>query len=219
MKASQRDLLIYIGAEGGIFAPVKLRTTQLSKKLNISQQTISRWLIELEKSGMLFRNKEGILLAPPAEKYLEEIFAQLNLAFKKSSTSLLLSGKVIAGMREAKYYLSQPEYKKQIKDAIGFNVFPGTLNILLDKKSIYHFASLRNLEGIKIAGFSKNNRTFGEAKLFPAKFGGLKCALILPFRSHYGINVAELIAPFNLRKKKRLKNGAPVDFRVLLNYE
>jgi riboflavin kinase len=111
--------------------------------------------------------------------------------------------------------VGQEGYQQQFKRELGFDPYPGTLDLKLDKASLELRASLMELQGRQIEGFSTSERTFGPVKCFPATLRGMKVAVILPSRSHYS-DVIELIAPKNLRRGLKLSDGDVVKVEVMI---
>lgn len=125
-----------------------------------------------------------------------------------------IEGTVVPGLGEGKYYLLQEKYNEQFKKKLGFEPFPGTLNIELNEKEMGKMKLLKEMEGINIEGFETNERTFGKARCLKGNVEGKEIAAILPERSHHS-NVIEIISPINLRKELGLKDGE----RILINLD
>ena len=117
-------------------------------------------------------------------------------------------GIVISGRKEAKKFVSMPEYKKQFKNKLAINAFPGTLNILTDYTPL-----LKRIDGIEIKGFVKNGKEYGSVKCFPARIGKIKAAIIIPEKSNN--EYAEVISKYNLREKLNLKDGDEVKIELI----
>ncbi len=113
-----------------------------------------------------------------------------------------IRGKVTTGLGEGQYYISVQGYRNQFKERLGFDPYPGTLNLKLVEPFAQTAASL-----IKIEGFRNENRTFGECRCYPVKINGIRGAIVRPERSSYPANLVEVIAPVNLRKTLCLSDG------------
>ena len=74
---------------------------------------------------------------------------------------------------------------------------------------------LRRATGIPIRGFTQGSRTFGAVKAFKAIIGDLRCAVIMPQRSHH-TDTLEIISEHELRKLLDLKDGDVVELQVVL---
>jgi riboflavin kinase len=118
----------------------------------------------------------------------------------------LLFGKVVSGLGEGQGYISMDGYRSQIRKLLGFDPFPGTLNLRLESP----FA-LPEDEAIVISGFISASRSYGSCKCYPCKIGGRKCAIIRPDRSAYPPSLIEIIAPVHLRESMNLQDGDEVE--------
>ncbi|HLC68298.1 MAG TPA: DUF120 domain-containing protein [Candidatus Bilamarchaeaceae archaeon] len=200
-------ILLFLFKEGAAQQPVRLSTTQLGKRLSMSQQNASRCLIELEKEGKIERSEKGIRLTGIAMEDLRHLYHDLKSVFEGAA---ILKGKIVAGLREGAYYLSLPGYRKPLKEALGFEPFPGTLNLKLNGNP----ALPSKESGIFIPGFEWKNRSFGGLHAYPCNIEGIPGALLRPVRTHHGPGIAELIAPVSLKKKLRKKEGDWVEVKL-----
>lgn len=214
-KESDFFLLMHIAEKAGS-GTTKLSTSTIARDLEISQQSVSRKLRELEKNHFVKRKatSRGIELSVTNEGrlLLKKHFYSLKKLFNSRNEKKSLAGKVVSGLGEGKYYLSFEKYFSQIKSKLGFNPFKGTLNLAVDENGLIDFIS--SGKEITIEGFETAERNFGAIKCFPVLINGkVDGALVLPERSVHK-NVAELIAPLNLRKKFSLKDGGKINFEL-----
>ena len=214
-------MLIKLAEMGAYKRIAKVSTEYLAKKLGISQQTASRYLIELERNGWIQRNvtPEGslIIIEETGSKELQKLRSSLNVLIEKSyPPSVTLEGTVFTGLGEGAYYISKEHYRRQIKEKLGFEPYPGTLNIKLTMDyDIKTRMELDTYPAIELKGFKNEDRTFGLVKCYPAIISGsIKGALITALRSHYDASVLEIIAPVCLRKHLGLKDGNKVKVEV-----
>jgi len=211
-------ILISLGKKGALERSITLTTTDLSRELKISQQTVSRVLIRLTNKGLITREKgiKGyvVSITPKGREFLQDLNLVLNEIFRKPK-EIIIKGKVVDGLKDGKYYLSLNEYKQAIKKNLGFHPYPGTLNIRLTSESDRELKEiLVRMNGINIEGFKKGDRIFGSIKCFNCNINGIKGSIIIPERSHYGSDILEIISPIELRKKMNLKNGDLISARV-----
>ena len=199
----------------------KISTEHLAEKMGISQQTASRYLIELERKRWIQRTitPEGSLIriGDAGMKELQKLYANLRFLIEAAyPPSVALEGTVFTGLGEGAYYISKEVYRRQFIEKLGFDPYPGTLNLKLTTE--YDLKTRTELEtypAIEIEGFKNEDRTFGLVKCYPATVGNkVKGALISALRSHYDVTVLEVIAPVCLRKQLNLKDGQKVKVDV-----
>ncbi|MFH2028313.1 MAG: DUF120 domain-containing protein [Nanoarchaeota archaeon] len=200
------ELLIYIGKKGGLFADIQNSTLQIAKELNISQQTISRKLREMEDKGLLKRlatpNGMTLSLNKPGRELLQKNYQELSSIFKTKKTAI--NGIVEKGIGEGAYYVSQKEYQDQFKEKMGFTAFPGTLNLRIDKEELLSFIS--STLPVKIQGFQTKQRTFGPLTCYKIKVKDIPSAIVIPERTRHNEEVIEIISSVNLRERLQLSD-------------
>jgi riboflavin kinase len=221
VKAVTQDLpvLLELARAGAHVVPRKFTTGELAERLDISQPTAARKLAALQERGLITRELgsrgQNIRLTYTGLATLRSIHKELDMILGKKPIALELVGKVVSGVGEGRYYVGQKGYRQQFKRELGFEPYPGTFDVKLDKASLELRATLMELPGKQIGGFSIPKRTFGPVKCFPAMLNGTKVALVLPSRSHYS-DVIELIAPKNLRRTLKLTDGDTVRVEVMI---
>ncbi|MCX8153245.1 MAG: DUF120 domain-containing protein [Candidatus Bathyarchaeota archaeon] len=214
-------MLIKLAEMGAHRRTTKTSTEYLAEKLGISQQTASRHLIELERRGLIQRNitPEGSLIkiTESGVEELQKLYANLRFLLEAAyPPSITLEGTVFTGLGEGAYYILKEPYRKQFIEKLGFDPYPGTLNLKLTTD--YDLKARTELEAypaIEIQGFKNEDRTFGLVKCYPARIDNkVKGALVFAMRSHYDKTVLEVIAPVCLRKQLNLKDGYKVKVEV-----
>ena len=202
---------------------VKVSTEYLSEKLGSSQQTASRHLINLEKKEWIKRTitPEGCLIKITNQGVaeLKKLYSELRLIFESPyPPSITLEGTLFSGLGEGAYYVTKEGYRKQFIEKLGFDPYPGTLNLKLTTE--YDIKSLSELEvypAVELEGFENESRTFGAVKCYPAIINNkVKGAVIFALRSHYGSSVIEIISSTFLRSKLKLKDGNKVKVEILI---
>jgi len=222
-KSDWRHLytLIELAELGAHKRTAKISTEFLAEKMGISQQTASRYLIELESAGWIQRTvtPDGSLIkiehAGAAE--LKKLYNNLRFIIEAAyPPSVTFEGIIFTGLGEGAYYIGKEHYRKQFIEKLGFDPYPGTLNLKLT--SDYDLKTRTELEAypaVEVQGFKNEDRTFGLVKCYPAMIGNkVKGAVILALRSHYDASVVEIIAPVCLRKHLNLKDGNKVKVEV-----
>jgi len=214
--------LLKLAEMGAHRRTAKISTEYLARKLCMSQQTASRHLIELDNNGWIKRTitPEGCLIkiTDSGVKELKKLHSNLRFLIEAAyPPSVTLEGIVFTGLGEGAYYIMKESYRKQFIEKLGFDPYPGTLNLKLTTDyDIKTRSELEAYPAIEIEGFRNENRTFGRVKCYPVIVeNNVKGALILALRSHYDASVIEVIAPVFLRKRLKLKDGHKVKVEVL----
>lgn len=219
-----RDIctLLKLAEMGAHRRTAKISTEYLAEKLGTSQQTASRYLIDLERKGLIKRTitPEGCLIKITENgiKELKGLYANLRFLMEAAyPPSITLEGVLFTGLGEGAYYTSIDQYRKQFIEKLGFDPYPGTLNLKLTTDyDIKARAELEAYPAIEIEGFKDENRTYGPVKCYPVIIQNkVKGALVSALRSHYDSSVIEVIAPVFLRKHLNLKDGHKVKVEVL----
>ena len=216
MKPYLLQTLKELALLGGIKNRVEISSLELAKQLETSQQTASRYLVELDKKGMITRElgikKQLVLITSLGENYLQEEHLQYQQIFELTDR-VLFKGKVLSGLGEGRYYTEQSGYVEQFKEKLGFVPFPGTLNVEIEYIERNKLRLLKDNRAIHIKEFKTKNRTFGSVRCFRAKINGSDGAIVLPMRSHYS-NILEFISEDFLRKKLNLEDGNEVNIEI-----
>jgi riboflavin kinase len=124
--------------------------------------------------------------------------------------SEILRGRVAAGLGEGQYYISKKGYASQFLQKLGFEPFPGTLNVKLDEP----FLPAEH-QAIKIEGFWDEGRTFGDCRCYRIRLNGLEAAIVRPERSRYPPDLVEVVAPVRLRDALGLSDGDLIEVALL----
>lgn len=203
------ETLLLLLKKNAHLAPLRITTSEIGKMLGMSQQNASRKIRILEESGLAARTREGISLTKKGMEEAYGFYSELKGVFERETVSI--SGTIIPGLGEGKYYMSFPEYRKQMREKLGFEPYAGTLNIKLSpseaaKKSNF----LKNSGPIIIGGFKKRGRTFGNLFAYPCKIGKFDCVLVVPLRTHHPAEVIEIVSPANLKRALGKNDGDEV---------
>jgi riboflavin kinase len=126
---------------------------------------------------------------------------------------LHIKGRVFSGSGEGARFVRLPWVRKQIKEKLGFVPYLGTLNVKLTADSINLENLLEKAKPIEITP----KKGFCRGICFNACLvDDAKCAILIPEVVNYPKDVIEVIAPENLRKKFKLKDGDVVEVKIAL---
>lgn len=207
--------LALLGAMHGL---VEVSTVQLAEVLGASQQTASRRLVELEQSGYLRREmgvrRTLVRLTEEGLNILAREFAVYQRLFENRNR-LQLRGKVASGLGEGRYYLALKPYVEQFREKLGFEPYPGTLNLEMQGAETNKLRILKSSPALQIEGFTDAERTYGGVDAWRARLKDVDCAVILPRRTHHA-RTLEVVAPQYLRDLLHLVDGDEVDVTVQL---
>ena len=208
-------VLALLGADNN---RIELSSFDLARQVKVSQQTASRYLLDLDRQEFIRREmgirKQMIQILPRGMNVLREEYVHYHRLFDLRD-EIQIEGAVISGMGEGKYYTEQDEYIRQFREKLGFTPYSGTLNISIEDVELNKLRMLRNAGGILIDGFDTADRSFGSVHCFKTKISRVSCAVVLPIRSHYS-KVLEVISSYYLRNKLGLKDGDEVKLIVSL---
>jgi riboflavin kinase len=205
-------VLKVLAQAGADHNPVVVTSREVGAKIGVSQQTADRYLVVLERRGLLVRTlaqrRQRIQLTPASMELLRAEYHVYRRIFE-GPARISIAGEVASGLGEGRYYLSQPGYVVQFTERLGYAPYPGTLNVRVDGATLRTLSVVAGWSGIRIDGFHASGRTFGGATCYAARINGRSCHLIRPDRSHYK-DVVEFVAGEGLREALRVKDSDPV---------
>ena len=213
-----KDPLLELGLINALRKPVKVSVVDFARRLDASPMTASRRLKELEDEGFITRMLSGKSQAIAITEKGSEVLKQRYLAYKsvfEAKPTIELTGKMVSGLGEGRYYLSIRGYTKQFEEKLGFSPYPGTLNIKLDSESASARVRLNNLDYVYISSFKTSNRTYGGIKCYRAAISRIRGVVIIPDRSHYQNDVIETVAPVSIKQTLGRDNGDRVKVVVI----
>jgi riboflavin kinase, archaea type len=209
---NQKDLymLLYLAQKTRLASSLQTSTGKIAVELGVSQQTVSRKLVDFSAAGMIDRivtpTGVEIRISPEGRKHLFSLYDNLHTMFEKSNQ---LTGTVKKGLGEGRFYMQQEEYKKQFSQALGFVPFPGTLNISVNPNMLDQFLATK--EELYIKGFETKQRSFGGLKCFKIIINGeIEAAVIIPDRTMHKNDTVEVIAEEYLRETLKIKDGTKI---------
>jgi riboflavin kinase len=207
-----------VALDGGLTGPVKLSCSGLAAGLGTSNQTASRRLQRLDEAGYLDRDVvtdgQWVSVTDAGERALRAEYADYRRLFESPDT-ITLEGSVTGGMGEGKHYISLPGYMTQFRERLGYEPYPGTLNVDLTPDSVRARAGIRSLDAVPIDAWEDDERTFGSATCYAARLTGdgetyEGAHIIVPDRTHHDETQLEVIAPDRLRDAVGVGDGDEV---------
>ena len=216
-------VLKLLALEGGLEGDVKISCSHLADRLNASNQTASRRLQRLESADLLERDTvsdgQWVSITDDGEHLLHGEYEDYRRIFE-TDAEVELEGIVTSGMGEGRHYISLPGYKRQFEERLGYEPFPGTLNVELREDSVRRRGAVSSLEPIPIDGWEDDERTYGPAVCYPATIETAAgntydgAHTVAPERTHHDEDQLEVIAPVKLREELDLEDGDHVTVSV-----
>ncbi|MBI4319696.1 MAG: CTP-dependent riboflavin kinase [Chloroflexi bacterium] len=142
------------------------------------------------------------------------------------SSTIVLQGRICLGLGEGKFFTQLPWAKRQFKEKLDIDPYPGTLNLSLEtEEDLQRVASLRDLPGIEIVPDSPQ---FCSGKCFRVRIrpvqsapsrqtpdapdsaqpeGGLYGAVVFPEVGEYPMEKLEIISGVNVKQELQVDDG------------
>jgi CTP-dependent riboflavin kinase len=118
-----------------------------------------------------------------------------------------VNGEVISGSGEAAYFTELDWVKQQCREKLGFEPYPGTLNLMVGENELRLISDFAKNSGIKLVPPTSD---FCEAICLKVTVGHIKAAAIIPHIDHYYENTIEILAPIRLKDAMILRDGDKV---------
>lgn len=220
IEPAEREALKRLALDGGLAGPIKVSCSAFGDQLGTSTQTASRRLQALDDAGFVEREfvSDGQLvdLTDAGRELLRSEYEVYRQLFEENG-GLRLRGAVTAGMGEGRHYIMLDGYHRQFVNRLGYEPFPGTLNLTLDQASIRRRSRLSAHDSIPIDGWEDDERTYGPAACYPASVETPageqydRTHVIVPERTHHDEDHLEVIAPDKLRTELHLEDDDLLD--------
>ena len=150
MKQILWHVLYKLSELGAGYSAIKTSTTELATILEVSQQTASRNIIELEKIGYITKNASfrgiEIEITRNGMEELQRVYLGLKSILENAPSIIELAGNVFSGFGEGGYYVSREGYRDQFERKLGFKPYPGTLNLQLTSSEIVKKRSWKHIQ-------------------------------------------------------------------------
>lgn len=217
VRALRAIATLHLDADGHpVEKPIKLSCSALADHLGSSSQTASRRLQRLEEIGLITRETVGdgqwVTITEDGMHTMRDEYETYRQIFE-GAPMVELVGHVTGGMGEGRHYISLDGYMQQFRERLGYEPFPGTLNLELTDHSVRRRPGLTRATSIRIDGWSDDDRTYGPATCYPAVVEGDRGStvedahVIEPERTHHDETNLEVIAPIKLRDTLGLDDG------------
>ena len=221
-NAERLTTLLHLVRLGAVRSFTSVSTRKLGESMELSQQAASLRLAALEKAGLVERAHSGkglaVMLTDAGLGLVEAFLEDANFNLERGKNELTFRGTLFTGLGEGAYYVSLRGYAGGFRRVLGFEPFPGTLNLRLTSEAmIEQCRRLDLMKGVEVPGFSDGKRTYGPVRCFRAMVAGKRQGGVLAIeRSHYDSSVLEVVSPTNLRRSLGLKDGDECSVTVFI---
>lgn len=121
--------------------------------------------------------------------------------------SVTVRGVVTSGLGEGAEFVTLDGYARQFRERLGYDPYPGTLNLALDS-SIED--ALVPLDPIRVREWESDAGSFGAVDCYPASVvdgDDVPLHAIVPHRSDHDWCTLEVVSPVHLRERFALDDG------------
>ncbi len=123
-----------------------------------------------------------------------------------------ITGVVFSGGGEAAFFTGLDWVKRQCLEKLGFEPYPGTLNLRISEEDLSAMSRLVTEQGVKLLPPTSD---FCEAVCLRVAIGTIEAAAILPHVDDYYENTVEIIAPVRIKEKLDLTDGDEVIVSII----
>lgn len=124
-------------------------------------------------------------------------------------------GEVTSGLGKGKEFVTLDGYVEQFLGKLGYEPYPGTLNVELEDAPNGEF---EDLDSIRIEGWEDGDRSFGVVDCYPATVHrdgtDVPLHVLVPRRTDHDPSTLEMIAPVNLRDAFDLTDGSTLEVQI-----
>jgi riboflavin kinase len=211
--------LYVLAQEGAMQRGAVLTTRRVGELLNVSQQTASRRITYCLEEGYITRihtaNGMIVEITDKGRKELRRVRSGLEMAFTPREDEIIIEGSIVHGLGEGAYYVDM--YSSRFETALGFAPFSGTLNVKIrDESSRQALNRMKQSPPLIVPGFTHEGRTFGDVVCYRVLVNQkVEGAIVIAQRTHHGQNILEVISPFNLRRRLKLKDDDSITLTLI----
>ena len=192
--------------------------SSVADRLEASERTAARMVDRLVERDYVEKNSDAVQLTDDGKRFLWKEYADYsNLVTEQRQ--LLFRGSVTSGLGKGKHFVSLSGYQTQFTAKLGYEPYPGTLNVKLTPPSIRSRLGLEECDSIRIEPWSAEGETYGAADCYPVTLhipSGIvdRCHAIVPVRTDHDADELELLAPVEIRAEFDLEDGDSVTVEV-----
>lgn len=215
--------LKHLALKGAVNKTITASTSEIATELSVSDQTISRRIRQLESSGLLSRTlvPEGqeLTITSEGENTLLRELEEYQQIFDENA-GLQIKGKITNGLGKAKDYIDLDGYKHQFEELLGYEPYPGTLNVSLNDESRKKRTRLEAKSGTYIEEWKDGEQTYGAAVCYQIRLENSSgetfepAHILIPDRTDHDESNLEIIGPVQFRSNLDLNKEEEITIHV-----
>ena len=219
LSTDELAALKHVALAGALDRPVEVTTeaeAELVDRLDLSREAARRRLRRLRDAGHLARRDDDgsrrLRVTPDGRTALAREYTDYHRLFGPARP-LRLTGEVTEGAGEASGFVSLHGYAEQFRDRLGYDPFPGTLNVAVGDESEADSHRVAAVDGVRIDGWEAEGRTYGGVTCYPARVETADgreygpAHVLVPDRTHHEASELEILASDRLRDELDLRDG------------
>jgi riboflavin kinase len=216
-------LLLELAKRSCLTGPKRISKVDVLKSMGVTSWKLRKLLEEAENEGYLEKRVYGrrvfFVITQRGRELLSRVHDDLRRVLY-SANMTVLKGQVVPGIGEGAIYMSIPNYIEAFKEILGFEPYPGTLNIRLFDEDVPLRQMLRERRiGFRIEPIKTSEGEYGGVTVYKAIIMGngvsVSGGALDIDKTKHGDEILEVIAPVRLRDELHLKDNDTVEVTIL----
>lgn len=208
-----KTLLSELCAAGAGLRQIWITPQSLADRTDLSLNTVREYLRWLASNGYIrYTVVDGgqlVSITPAGRAHIDYP--------EDRRERVAFTGHVADGEGKGEHFVQLEGYARQFRQRLGYEPYPGTLNIALSTGSIQE---LDPISAIPIDAWSDSGNAYGAAHCYPARLETSAdvtyhlAHVLVPDRTSHDDTTLELLAPTKLRASPDVETGADVTVYV-----
>ena len=121
--------------------------------------------------------------------------------------SAVLEGTIVKGLGEGAFFMSIEHYKQEIKSKLGFEAYPGTLNVKIPADQT---GKIEVALKTRIEGFQDKDKRYGGVNCYKARIQNINGAIIIPDLTKHNKEIIEFISKDHVKSTLNVADGQKI---------
>lgn len=131
---------------------------------------------------------------------------------KDSKVNFKVRGEIVSGKQEAGYFMSLTWVRTQCTTGLGFEPYPGTLNVRVNQDILQVLKTTAKDIGFRLVPEAEG---FCDAYCLELTIGGYAGAVVFPNVSGCYSEIVEVIGPVKFKEALGVKDGDEIEITVM----